>query len=85
MYSSFIRDSVIAPEPQATSQRSPQPPAMTSLNGGVTKHGSTPSAAATSLPVSASKPEISGAVSWFDSHFVVACRTAPLTANDCGA
>ena len=54
MYSSFIRDSVIAPEPQATSQRSPQPPAITSLNGGVTKHGSTPSAAATSLPVSAS-------------------------------
>ena len=57
---------------------------MTSSNGTATKHGSTPSSAATSLPVSASYPVISGAVIWFGAHLVLAARVAPSTAMDCG-
>src|SRR3954452_7561063 len=79
-----MRSKSIAPEPYARSQRSPQLPAVTSVHDGLTKHGSTPSAFATSLPLSASYPAISGAVSWLDAHFVDADRFAPLTANDCG-
>ena len=44
----------MAPEPQATSQWSFQPPAITESQGVLMKHGSTPRAVATSFPVSAS-------------------------------
>ena len=71
-------------DPRAMSQRSPQLPAMISLHGGVTKQASTPSALATALPVSASYPSTSAAVSSFGSHFVSAGRVAPSTVCDCG-
>ena len=54
MYSCCIRSALSAPDAQAMSQWSPQPPAMTWSKGAVTKQGSTPNAAATSLPTSAS-------------------------------
>src|SRR3954454_10409294 len=79
-----MRSKSIAPEPYAKSQRSPQLPAVTSVHDGVTKHASTPSAFATSLPESASYPAISGPVIWLAAHLVEAARLAPLTANDCG-
>ena len=40
MYSRSIRSAVIAPEPYAMSQRSPQLPEVTLVHGGETKHGS---------------------------------------------
>src|SRR3954453_10484525 len=79
-----MRSRSIAPEPYARSQRSPQLPAVTSVHDGATKQGSTPSPLAMSLPLSASYPVISGAVIWFEAHFVDAGRLAPFTVNDCG-
>ena len=77
-----MRSRVMPIEPIERSQRSPQLPEVTSVQDGVTKHGSTPSAAATFTAVSTSNPETSRAVSWFVAHFVSTRRVAPFTAND---
>ena len=84
MYRRFMRSRLIEPDPYTMSQRSLQPPAVTSVHVGVTKQGSTPRSLATSFVVSLSKPVSSVAVSCVGRHFVLAGRVAPSTAIDCG-
>ena len=84
MYSRSIRSAVIAPEPNAMSQRSPQLPEVTSVHGGETKQASTSSSRATSFVTSMSYPVTSAAVSSLSSQRVSAGRVAPSASRDCG-
>ena len=84
MKSFSMRFALIAPDAYAMSRRSPQPPAVTSVNVGWTKHASTPSFCATSFVVSMSKPVTSWAVIWFGRHFVDGARATPSLRSDCG-
>ena len=80
-----MRSALMEPEPYAMSSRSPQLPAVTSVQDGVAKHASTPSFLATSFVASASKPS-----TWFAGELVHGAlgvsRAArrPRTSIDCG-
>jgi hypothetical protein len=79
-----MRSGVIVIEPTLRSQRPAQLPPVISVQSGVTKQGSTPSAAAIAAAASMSKPVSSLAVRSSPLHLVSAGRCASATSSDCG-